>query len=173
MSKELTILEKLEILIPGFKGYKQRELIREDDALVRRKVASILDDARLRVERLISSVKRRDITLALRLDDLRLELMKVAQMIRHATYGYAGLFDRVHIKEPELMKLLEIDYKLITQASAILEKVYEMNPTMEPQEFREKLEETFTLLNRLEDNIRQRERMFKTEEVSEGWKSCQ
>ncbi|RLE61437.1 MAG: hypothetical protein DRJ35_00415 [Thermoprotei archaeon] len=173
MSKELTILEKLELLIPGFKGYKQRELIREDDALVRRKVASILDDARLRVERLISSVKRRDITLALRLDDLRLELMKVAQMIRHATYGYAGLFDRVHIDEPELMRLLEMDYRLITQASAILEKVYEMNPTMEPQEFREKLEETFTLLNRLEDNIRLRERMFKTEEVSEGWKSYQ
>lgn len=169
MSKELTILEKLELLIPGFKGYKQRELIREDDALVRRKIASILDDARLRAERLISSVKRRDINLALRLDDLRLELMKVAQMIRHATYGYGGLFDRVHIEEPQLKTLLEMDYKLITQASAILEKVYEMNPNMETQEFREKLEETFTLLNKLEDSIRQRERIFKTEKVNEEW----
>ncbi len=166
MSKELTILEKLELMIPGFQGYKRRELIREDDARVRRRVAALLDDARLRVERLIGQVKRRDITLALRLDDLRLELMKVAQMIRHATYGYAGLFDRVHIEEQQLQQLLMYDYKLVTQASAIREKVYSISPGMSIQEMQEMIDEIYNMLYNLEDAIRERERMFKAEEVT-------
>ncbi len=167
MSKELNIIEKLELMIPGFQGYKRRELIREDDARVRRRVASFLDDARLRVERLIGLVKRRDISLALRLDDLRLELMKVAQMIRHATYGYAGFFDRVKIEEEQLQKLLLYDYKLVTQASAIREKVYSLSPGMSSQEMQEMIDEIYNMLYSLEDAIRERERMFKAEEVTQ------
>ncbi len=163
----MNIIEKLELMIPGFQGYKRRELIREDDARVRRRVASFLDDARLRVERLIGLVKRRDISLALRLDDLRLELMKVAQMIRHATYGYAGFFDRVKIEEEQLQKLLLYDYKLVTQASAIREKVYSLSPGMSSQEMQEMIDEIYNMLYSLEDAIRERERMFKAEEVTQ------
>lgn len=162
MSKETTLLEKLESLIPGFRGYKQRELIREDDALVRRKIASILDDARVKVERLISNVKKKNISAALRLDDLRLELMKASQMIKHASYGYSGLFDRVKIEEKQLQMLLEYDYKLVTEASKIMEKVLELSFGTD-QELIDKVNSTIELVRQLEDDINAREQLFKSE----------
>ncbi|MEZ0346684.1 MAG: hypothetical protein ABWK01_09050 [Infirmifilum sp.] len=162
MSKDITLTEKLELMIPGFRGYKQKELIREDDALVRRKIASILDDARVKIERLISSVKKKNISVALRLDDLRLELMKASQMIKHASYGYSGLFDRVKIEDKELQTLLEYDYKLLTQASKIMEKVLEMSVAPD-QELMEKVNATIDLVRQLEDDITSREQLFKGE----------
>ncbi|AKG38151.1 MAG: hypothetical protein ACP5II_01005 [Infirmifilum sp.] len=161
MSKDTTLLEKLELMVPGFRGYKQKELIREDDALVRRKIASILDDARIRVERLISAVKKKNISAALRLDDLRLELMKASQMIKHASYGYSGLFDRVKIREKELQTLLELDYKLLTQASKVMEKVLELS-TVTDQELMEKINNAIDIVRQMEDDINQRENLFKT-----------
>jgi len=157
MSKDLALLEKLEMLIPGFRGYKQKELLREDDALVRRKVASILDDARVKVERLITVMRKKNISIALRLDDLRLELMKASQMVKHATYGYSGLFDRVKIGETELQRLLEYDYKLVSGASRIMERVLELSTLTDPQEFMEKLNSTIDLVRQLEDDIKARE----------------
>jgi len=153
----LALLEKLEMLIPGFRGYKQKELLREDDALVRRKVASILDDARIKVERLITVMRKKNISIALRLDDLRLELMKASQMVKHATYGYSGLFDRVKISETELQRLLEYDYKLVSGASRIMERVLELSTLTDPQEFMEKLNSTIDLVRQLEDDIKARE----------------
>ncbi|UNQ74059.1 hypothetical protein [Infirmifilum sp. NZ] len=157
MSKDLALLEKLEMLIPGFRGYKQKELLREDDALVRRKVASILDDARVKVERLITVMRKKNISIALRLDDLRLELMKASQMVKHATYGYSGLFDRVKIGETELQRLLEYDYKLVSGASRIMERILELSTLTDPQEFMEKLNSTIDLVRQLEDDIKARE----------------
>jgi len=157
MSKDLALLEKLEMLIPGFRGYKQKELLREDDALVRRKVASILDDARVKVERLITVMRKKNISIALRLDDLRLELMKASQMVKHATYGYSGLFDRVKIGEAELQRLLEYDYKLVSGASRIMERILELSTLTDPQEFMEKLNSTIDLVRQLEDDIKARE----------------
>ncbi|MCS7374603.1 MAG: hypothetical protein NDF56_06470 [archaeon GB-1845-036] len=45
-SKKLTWIEKLETIIPGFSGYKKRELLREDDRLIRSYVADMLSEAR-------------------------------------------------------------------------------------------------------------------------------
>ncbi|QOJ78517.1 hypothetical protein IG193_07110 [Infirmifilum lucidum] len=165
MSKELTPLEKMELLIPGFRGYKQKELLREDDALVRRKISSILDDARVKVERLITAVKKKNISIALRLDDLRLELMKASQMIKHASYGYSGLFDRAKVEESELQRLLEYDYKLVSEASRIMEKVLELTTITDPQEFMEKLNATIDLVRQLEDDIKMREQILRGEVV--------
>jgi hypothetical protein len=34
----LAPLEKLELMLPGFKGYKRKDLIRQDDVLVRQAI---------------------------------------------------------------------------------------------------------------------------------------
>jgi hypothetical protein len=38
----LAPLEKLELLLPGFKGYKRKDLIRQDDVLVRSAIRNTL-----------------------------------------------------------------------------------------------------------------------------------
>lgn len=161
MNKSLGILEKIELLVPGFHGYKQKELIREDDALVRRKVANLLDEARQTLEQFLLYIKRKDIDLALRLDDLRLELMKAAQMIRHAPYGYASLYSRVRIKENELQQILQYDYQLITQAEEVYNLINELFETSETSEILSKANTVWEKLARIEQAIRYRNNMFK------------
>ena len=39
MPKELSPLEKLQLLVPGYRGYKVKDLIRKDDLLVRQAVS--------------------------------------------------------------------------------------------------------------------------------------
>lgn len=161
MDKDPTLLEKLESIVPGFRGYRYKELQREDDELIRRKVSSILDDARARVERLIPVMRKKNISVALRLDDLRLELMKASQMIKHADYGHSGLFDRESVEEKELQALLEYDYKLVTQASKIIQKVVELSMLVDQRELMEKVNSAIAFVQQLEDSIRERERLVK------------
>ncbi|MGC9107486.1 MAG: hypothetical protein ACP5IE_04775, partial [Infirmifilum sp.] len=81
--------------------------------------------------------------------------------IKHASYGYSGLFDRVKIREKELQTLLELDYKLLTQASKVMEKVLELS-TVTDQELMEKINNAIDIVRQMEDDINQRENLFKT-----------
>ncbi|MEM4352081.1 MAG: hypothetical protein QXV68_00505, partial [Candidatus Caldarchaeum sp.] len=44
--KEMGLMEKILSYVPGYRGYKEKELRRETDILVRRKVSSLLAEAR-------------------------------------------------------------------------------------------------------------------------------
>lgn len=155
------MLERLELIIPGFKGYKERELIREDDALVRRKIASILDESRGILELHMGSIRRKDINLALRLDDLRLEMMKAAQMVRHAPHGYAGFFDRLKIKEEQLQQLLRHDYQLLSDAQKVLEHSQRLRSLEKADEVLAAADSLHRMVLELERRIAERNRLFK------------
>jgi len=90
---EADVLEKLERIVPGFRGYRDKDFWKEDDALIRKRVAEILDEAKLRVERLITVMKKKSVGAALRLDDLRLELIKASQMLKHAERNEATILE--------------------------------------------------------------------------------
>jgi len=110
------------MLIPGYRGYKQKELIREDDRLVREKAALKIDEAKRLLEEVMPSYSG-DYEVLEKMDSLRKDLEALAQKIRHASLGYRGLFDRVKIREEELRKLLDYDYKLVTLAEEINKSV--------------------------------------------------
>jgi hypothetical protein len=151
-----TLLEKLEQVIPGFHGYRQRTLLREDDALVREKVVSMLDGARGRVERMIVVMKKKNIGAALRLDDLRLELIKASQMLKHAKRD-AGLFEKGEVDERVLEELLKCDYELVHLALRVVERVINLSMSLEDREFMDKLNETINIVYELESCIKRRE----------------
>lgn len=152
-----TLLEKLERMVPGFRGYRERDWWREDDVLIRKRVSEILDDARVRVERLITVMKKKSVGAALRLDDLRLELIKASQMLKHAERDAAVIFDKEHMKDKDLEELLKLDYELVSAALRIMERVVGLGMMTENREFMEKLNETIEMVYNLEDSIRKRE----------------
>lgn len=107
-------LEGLVSKIPGYKGYKEKELRREADKLLRTQVAHKLDDHRQRLtglqSRLISQAQIEF------LDDVERAMTKLQLLIdriRTASYGYAGLFDAVKVKEEQLDALYEFDNSLL------------------------------------------------------------
>lgn len=110
---------ELAARVPGFRGYAERELRREVDALLRRRVAEVLDDARRNVAGVL---RRLPLTAAGRVDTLsRLEkaLDAAGTAVRHAGSGYAGLFDAFPVGEPELETLYAFDLGLLDEAQRL------------------------------------------------------
>jgi hypothetical protein len=106
--------ERLMKKIPGYKGYKEKEMRREADKLLRTEVARLLDDQRKRLSELQNQlISQAQIEF---LDDLERAVMKLQLLIdriKTASYGYAGLFDAVKVKEEQLDALYEFDSKML------------------------------------------------------------
>jgi len=110
-------LERLVGKIPGYKGYKEKEQRREADKLLRERIALELADQRKR----LSELQNRLLSQAMieYLDDVERALTKLTLLhdrIRTATYGYAGLFDAVKVKEEQLDELYEYDAGMLSFA---------------------------------------------------------
>ncbi len=162
MGKETRLLEKIEKIIPGFHGYKQKELIREDDKLVREKVAAIIDDARRELEKTLNRCLLLNCEFLEAIDRIRKKALMVAERIRHSEYGYSGYFDRVKIREEELERLLEYDSKLLDEAERILEACREASSKVSDKEtLPKKLFSLDDMLETLDKLILERNRMFK------------
>lgn len=115
------------MLVPGFSGYKLKELRREADRLVRNYLYQQLtlskDDLKLVYQRLVDN-KLND--LWTEMDRLIANLDTVASEINHASYGYSGFFDAVKVQEKNLDRMLDYDTKLIDNVGSLDVKVKEL-----------------------------------------------
>jgi hypothetical protein len=114
VSEARTGLEKLLGKIPGYKGYKEKEMRRESDKLLRETVATQMEIQRRRMDDL-----QKQLITAGRfeyLDEMgnaTTKLQTFIDRVRNATYGYAGLFDAVRVREEELDRLYDFDNQLL------------------------------------------------------------
>ncbi|EEB74566.1 hypothetical protein [Thermococcus sp. AM4] len=127
MGKETSIVEKLELLVPGFHGYKKKELLREDDRLIRGKVADLLGQAKRELERALQRCAMVNCQQLMAIEGMRKKLMMLESRVRHAEAGYRGYFDRIKFKEKELKRLIEYDAKMIELAEEILNEAKALN----------------------------------------------
>jgi hypothetical protein len=113
-------LESLMSKIPGYSGYKEKENRRAADKLLRDQLSKQLDEQRRRLAELQRNLL--DGGGLLLMDDLEravTKVQKLADRIRTATYGYAGIFDAVKVKEEELDALYTFDEGMLEQVSSI------------------------------------------------------
>lgn len=114
VSEGLTAPEKLLNFVPGWKGYQERKARRQADKLLRQTLAEKLADQRRQL-----NVAQKDLIEHGRLDLLdnvesaSTQLKTFIDRLRFASYGYAGLFDAVKIREGELKQLYDFDTALI------------------------------------------------------------
>ena len=124
IESETRWIEKIAMLVPGFRGYKLKELRREADRLVRNYIYQQLsltkDDLRLVFQRLVDN-KLSDVWTEM--DRLIINLDMVASSINHASYGYSGFFDAVKVQEKNLDAMLDYDTKLIDNTGSLDVKV--------------------------------------------------
>lgn len=102
--------EKAAQHIPGYKGYKQKELRREADKLQREYVAERLEAARLKLEEVALAVTDRgDLQLLSGVDRTGRKLRTIKDRYLYADYGYAGIFDTVKVGEDIIEQLYRFD----------------------------------------------------------------
>lgn len=121
------LLEKISLFIPGFRGYKEKELRREADRLVReyllRRLKNSYEDFK-GIMAFIASVGTAPLYELY--NQTQAVFDRTIARLRTADYGYSGFFDAVKIEEPELDKLLEYDYGLLEVVERIAKRVAEV-----------------------------------------------
>jgi hypothetical protein len=110
-------LKRLQLMIPGFRGYRQMEDIRAADSQLRTQVANNVDrilaslqDTRATMSRMNEYAGMTD--LATVLSDLQV----LSGRIRHAEQGYSGISANIRFQQSRLDQLYEYDYGFV-QAS--------------------------------------------------------
>lgn len=105
-----TLLGKLAALVPGYAGYADRERRRETDQALRLSVAARLGAVREDLEgRVVDALRESDFGLVEPLDALARRVATLADSVRHAPAGYAGLFDAASVGAADLDRLHAAD----------------------------------------------------------------
>jgi len=131
-------LENLARKIPGYGGYKEKEMRREADSLLRDKIAKAFGE---QVQRLVemqgemvSGGKIELLEHATALEDAVRRLQTFVDRIKRAAQGYAGFFDAVKVKEEQLDALYEFDNTLLAQIDVVKLAVDDVQAAMEAGE---------------------------------------
>ncbi len=116
--------ERLIGSIPGYKGYKERELRREADALLRRYLADSLAEQRRRLvglmTRLADGGRIEELT---PFERANLKLETLIDRISTAAHGYAGLFDAIKVRQRELDALYDYDAALADSIDRVADAI--------------------------------------------------
>jgi hypothetical protein len=109
------IAKKLELLIPGLRGYRSKEDIRASDSLLRNQVADRLDHVKDNLQQVRKQMAMgNDVTNITSVGSLMAQVQTLSGEIRHAAQGYSGWVAPIQINEDKLNKLYEYDYSFVT-----------------------------------------------------------
>lgn len=117
---EQDFFKKILSKIPGFKGYIERGNRRMSDKLLRESIADTFETEYQRVSSLQRDlISQGEIEYVDNLEAGALKLRQFIDRVRTASYGYAGIFDAIKIKEDELEQAYKYDYALLALADEV------------------------------------------------------
>jgi len=114
------ILKKIQSFIPGFRGYRFKEDLRDADRMLRMQLADRLSKQRRGLEECRSTLvqsggyKEMDT-----IGGLINQIKKMEGQVTHAEMGYSGIAADIQIKEAELNLLYEHDLSMLEHIAAI------------------------------------------------------
>jgi hypothetical protein len=121
-------LKKLQLLLPGFRGYRQGEDDRAADSLLRMQVADRVHRASGIVTTARASLTNSgDFVHLTDLAQIISELNVLEGQIRHAEQGYSGISPSVRMSVTSLDKLYEYDYGFVQAADTLTETIAPLN----------------------------------------------
>jgi hypothetical protein len=113
-------LEEMAKDLPGYKGYKDKEVRRQADKLIRMKVARGFEEQRGRLNSIAMQLADAGrLRVLLTVDRSLMRLQFLIDRLKTASYGYAGLFDAIKVKEAELDALYEYDAALLDDVEKV------------------------------------------------------
>ena len=121
--EERRLFERILSVLPGFKGYKEKELRRESDRLVRDHLYRRLREGEDLLKEFFQRLSdRRAYGVLEEVDRLVMIFDRVKARIDHASYGYSGFFDVLKVDEKDLEEMLSFDERLIKAVEEIFEE---------------------------------------------------
>ena len=150
-------LERLMLVLPGFRGYKLREQRREADRIVRDYIYKSLEHSRDDLTSCFQSLSDSKASeLAEPMNRLIAKLDRVAEKINRASYGYSGFFDSIKVEETELDNMLAYD----TQLMDLVRKIADATTSFKADLTQGKIENARTTQQALDASIGNLESAF-------------
>jgi hypothetical protein len=161
VKSERSVLEKIMGYVPLYHGYKEKELRRESDKILRNFIFQNLDESTQNLKKtqteLVDSDKMKFAGLV---DKTITKCDTISQRINHAESGYSGFWDATKIKEDDLDKLYELDEGIAELSLGTKESTKEFltsSKSIESENTFNPLENKITYnLERIEDQLSKR-----------------
>lgn len=117
------IFERAAMYMPGYRGYRDRNLRREMDKEVRAEVAKAIKNSGEALANIHRTVVRagEDMSLAKDLDRIRVKVDTCMKKIESAEEGYSGLWAAIKTEGKELSSVVEWDAKLLEETARLRE----------------------------------------------------
>jgi hypothetical protein len=113
---QMRLGERIVAAIPGFRGYKEKELRRESDKLIRNHLYRELSESKSDLKTVFQKLTdRRYFDVLTDMDRLMAKMDRVVEKVNHASYGYSGFFDVVKVREEALDRMIDFDNKLVDE----------------------------------------------------------
>lgn len=125
VSKELSLTERLQLLIPGYRGYKVKDLVRQDDLLIRNAVKEKIERAINYLGSLESQIAQSNpfSPQLRRMENLMSKLRILLSEINSAQGGGADVGARYKLFAEYLEEIVKNDCDLIELSTNLYEKV--------------------------------------------------
>jgi len=149
--KQMRLSERIVAAIPGFRGYKEKELRRESDRLIRNHLYRRLSEAKSNLKDVFQKLSdRRLFEVLTHMDRLVAKFDRVAAKIDHASYGYTGFFNIVKVEEENLDRMIDFDNQLADDVEKIVNQVEAFKTEVMKQEVKKAKERIQHLTETLE-----------------------
>lgn len=112
MDKNRALTERIALYIPGYRGYRQKNLRRDEDRAVRQLVGKVIDNAKIDVKN-AQRATAGDLNAMRDSERLYSKLDRYSIDVKKAVNGYSAWHDSVKILESELDAVIAWDAALI------------------------------------------------------------
>ena len=163
------ILKTIQTFVPGFRGYRLKEDLRDSDRMLRAQLAKLLglqrrglEDCRAMVVQNFNSPQLDAI------GGLINRFKMVEGLVLHAETGYSGIAADVRVKETELNRLYEYDTSLIDNIGVISKSLESLKRSLKANDNAQSgddIEEIRNAIIEFEDKFERRMQVITNTEV--------
>ena len=147
MQRSINIFDKLGSLIPGYKGYAERNNRRQSEKLLRDRLYQVISSCEKVISNKIAeSIKIKNFNPINELEECRKKLNTLGDKIQYAPYGESAFFSNEQLKEDELLNIYQKDLALLEKLTDFCKEIPDLDTITVLQKISE-LEKSFTARN--------------------------
>lgn len=154
------LLEKVMLFIPGFRGYKEKEMRRESDRMLRDRLYRSLTGAESAFKDVYRELVEASVSETYSgADHLVAKLDRISEQINHAEEGYSGFYDAVKVREQDLDRMAAFDASLVDAIQNITQAVNSLSSEVSAGKYdqaRQHIMDITGLVDNLENTFNQR-----------------
>jgi len=114
-------IKKVQRYIPGFRGYLQKDEMRDADRMLRMQLSQKISIARRNLEEAMAAVREKGLVVEIsRIESALNSLKRISSEIGYADTGYSWMASDSEIVQDDVEKLYEYDAGLLEQMTLIL-----------------------------------------------------